>query len=102
MSRVAPHKPPVQRDKPFDDVEYREYLHGHPCRRCGATTGCQAAHLGHARGTGYKESADQCVALCPACHLEFDTAAEGKGEWWVREVTIPEERRKYKRWMHGL
>lgn len=98
MSQIKPQKPVTQRQQPFDDRDYRKYLHGLPCRACGATTGCQAAHLGHARGMGYKEAVDYCVPLCPDCHRDFDTAPEGKAAWYHNRINIPEARRAYAAW----
>ena len=99
MTQVKPTKPVAQKERAFDDKVYRRYLHTQQCRRCGKTTGCQAAHLGHARGTGYKESVSQCVPLCPDCHREFDTAAEGKEKWWMTQIVIPAAERAYAQWM---
>ncbi len=97
MSFVRPMKQVQQKERPFDDEAYRRYLHEQPCRRCGKPE-CQAAHLGHARGLGYKEAVDFCVSLCPDCHREFDTAPEGKSTWWMNMVAIPEARRDYAMW----
>ncbi len=77
------------------DEKWRRYLHEQPCRRCGTTTGCQAAHLGHGRP---KPGDDQCVSLCPPCHAAMDTCPTGKEKFWVEEVVIPEERRAYQDW----
>lgn len=78
------------------DEKYRRHLAEQPCRRCGQTP-CQAAHLGHS-GIGFKPGDDHCVSLCPECHREMDTAAEGKEKFWMTQVVIPEERVKYLEW----
>ena len=80
---------------------YRLYLHESACRACGSDQGCQAAHLGHARGMGLKEGVDYCVPLCPACHRDFDTAPEGKEKWFHNHVNIPEAQRAYRKWLVG-
>lgn len=79
---------------------WRRELSQRPCRRCGRE-GCQAAHLGHS-SIGKKAGDDQCVALCPDCHREMDTAREGKEKWWVSQVVIPEERARYLEWQRTV
>lgn len=85
-----------QRMSPLRDEKYRRYLAEQPCRRCGRT-GCQAAHAGHSDWS-MKGGDDECVSLCPPCHLEFDGAMKGKGEWWLSQIVLPEEREKYQEW----
>lgn len=81
------------------EERYRRHLHEMPCRACGTDQGCQAAHLGHARGMGLKEGVDYCVSLCPRCHQDFDTAPEGKEKWWMNKVAIPEAQRDCSEWL---
>ncbi len=93
MNMLIPKSPPVR------DEKYRRFLAGQPCRACRGW-GCQAAHLGHS-SVSMKPGDDQCVSLCPKCHVEMDTAAEGKEKWFMTQVIIPEERLKYLEWKHG-
>ncbi len=82
------------------DKKWRDYLNAQPCRRCGRAPS-DAAHLGHS-DTSLKPPDDQCVSLCRPCHNEMDTAMEGKGEWWVNQILIPEEQVKYRAWRGAL
>ena len=87
----------IPKIKPIRDEKYRRYLHEQPCRACGGGP-CQAAHLGHARGMGYKEGDDWCVSLCERCHLLMDTHPKGKEYFWMTKVAIPEAKRAYREW----
>lgn len=87
----------IPKTKPIRDPKWMAHLKTLPCRCCGAY-GSDPAHLGHARGMGYKEGDDWCVPLCRIHHREMDTDPRGKEVWWMQNVAIPEAERAYREW----